>query len=82
MLPIISVRQSGEILHLNDAARQHLIAAGHRKDATGDFVQDLLPEVDIHRADGGVKVVVPPHKGTTEPRTLEVEKNTWLTADA
>ncbi|MCF7747011.1 PAS domain-containing protein [Sulfitobacter sp. M39] len=82
MLPIISVRQSGEILHLNDAARQHLMAAGHRKDATGDFVQDLLPEVDIHRADGGAKVVVPPRNGATEPRTLEVEKNTWLTADA
>ncbi|HDY95457.1 hypothetical protein LCGC14_0257910 [marine sediment metagenome] len=81
MLPIISVRQSGEILHLNNAARRHLNAAGLTKDATGDFIQDHLPQVDIYRADGGTKIVVPPLPGTNEPRTLEVEKNTWLTAD-
>ena len=81
MLAIISVNRSGEILHSNEAAQQLLAPHKSTTDLTGQTVKELLPELDLQRADGRFKLQVPSAFDDDELTIIEVEKNTWLTSD-
>jgi signal transduction histidine kinase/CHASE1-domain containing sensor protein len=81
MLAIISVTKSGEILHFNEAALKLLTPQNDRADLKGLSLSDFLPALDIQSTDGWSKLQVASTLENANPWIVEVEKNTWITAD-
>jgi signal transduction histidine kinase/CHASE1-domain containing sensor protein len=82
MLAIVSVTQSGEIIHANDALAKFV--SPHKWDAelSGRALRDFLPDIDLTGPDGWTKLNVLVGFPNAERLTIEVEKKTWLTADS
>jgi signal transduction histidine kinase/CHASE1-domain containing sensor protein len=81
MLAIVSVTPAGRILHSNDAAQKLLVPAATQIDLTRYSLGEVLPDYDLCRSQGRTKLHLPPAGGDAEPWIVEIEKNTWFTAD-
>ncbi|WP_282048428.1 ATP-binding protein [Sulfitobacter mediterraneus] len=81
MLAIVSVTPAGRILHSNDAAQKLLLPAANQIDLTRFSVGEVLPDYDLCRSQGRTKLQLPPAGRDAEPWIVEIEKNTWFTAD-
>ena len=81
MLAIVSVTQSGRIIHANEASRKFLSLTAPDADWNGTNLAELLPGFDITSADGWTKLTVPAPHANAGTLILEVEKKTWQTAD-
>jgi signal transduction histidine kinase/CHASE1-domain containing sensor protein len=81
MLAIVSVTQTGRIIHANDASTKLLSARAPDIDLDGSNIMELLPDFDIKAADGWTKLNVSSAGADAAPLILEVEKKTWETAD-
>lgn len=80
MLAIVSVTQSGEIIHANDALAK--LVSPHKRDTklSGRALRDFLPDIDLTGPDGWTKLNIAVGFPHAERLTIEVEKKTWLTA--
>ncbi len=81
MLAIISITQSGEIIHANDASVKLLSPYNLDTKLTGKSISDFLPDIGSKGPDGWKKVNLTIGVPDAEQLTIEVEKKTWLTAD-
>lgn len=81
MLAIVSVTPAGRILHSNDAAQKLLVPANLQVDLARLSLGDVLPDFDLQRSDGWTKLQVAPANSDAETWVVEIEKNTWFTAD-
>lgn len=81
MLAIVSVTQSGEIIHANDASVKLLSPHNRGTNLNGKSIRDLLPDIGLTGPDGWTKLNIVIGFPEAERLTIEVEKKTWLTAD-
>jgi signal transduction histidine kinase/CHASE1-domain containing sensor protein len=81
MLAIISLKNTGEILHSNAAAQQLLMPSHSKVKLSGLLLTNLVPGLDLGRPDGRFKLQTAIALGHDQLATLEIEKNTWLTPD-
>lgn len=80
MLSILSIDSAGLILQSNEAA-QNLLLPGNFSGLTGRDINNLLPTLNLANTDGRFKLTVPSAHVNDEDSIIEVEKNTWLTAE-
>ncbi|MGR3529456.1 MAG: ATP-binding protein [Sulfitobacter sp.] len=80
MLAIVSANAAGEILDTNDAAKKLLRPLDAHQRVKGKLLHQLLPSFNIHSPDGASKLHLNA-AGKANSLTIEIEKNTWVTAD-
>ncbi|UTH46323.1 ATP-binding protein [Loktanella salsilacus] len=81
MLAILSVDNSGKILHANEAALKLLSPLTSQMSLSQKSLRDVLPDMDLQGVDGWSKLHVTPTVDNAEPLIIEVEKKTWFTAE-
>ncbi|MGO4910068.1 ATP-binding protein [Pseudorhodobacter sp. W20_MBD10_FR17] len=81
MLAIVSVTQSGEIIHANDASVKLLSPHNRGTTLNGKSIRDFLPDIGLTGPDGWAKLNIAMGFSDAERLTIEVEKKTWITAD-
>ena len=81
MLAILSVNNSGKILHANDAALKLLLPFTSQKCLNEISLNELLPDMDLQGADGWSKLHLTSTIEKAEPVIIEVEKKTWFTSE-
>lgn len=81
MLAIVSITQSGEIIHANEASVKLLSPQSLETKLAGKSISDFLPDIGFTGPDGWKKFNLATGGPGAERLTIEVEKKTWLTAD-
>ena len=81
MLAIVSANAAGEILDTNDAAKKLLRPLDAHQQVKGKLLGQLLPSFNTESPDGASKLHLNATSGRSDGLTIEIEKNTWVTAD-